>query len=389
MRRSQGRALVWACLAASIALGRLGRLAEAIAAADAGYSAQLTLPESLEYYPWLHTYFRGDALIYSGAFEQASSAASERYEAAVRDRSSEARAYFGFQLAKPVGERGDVVAAVRHAREAGLLFRDLGRPAMLEPCLADLVVSLALSGEPDEAADALAELERLPLSASYYSVEVLRARAWVAVARGELAQARALLESGARLGEQIGDVVGALEALHTLARLGRARSVLEPAGRIAACVEGPLAAARVAHIEALASGSFDLLNSASERFEQLGAHLLAAEAAAEAAAVAARKQATTQRVAVLRRRAVSLRERCPDAVTPTLRGGVARSELTRAEADAAMLAAAGRSNREIAERLHISVRTVEGQLQRSYEKLGIAGRSELPAVLDGRATDAG
>jgi DNA-binding CsgD family transcriptional regulator len=65
---------------------------------------------------------------------------------------------------------------------------------------------------------------------------------------------------------------------------------------------------------------------------------------------------------VLRRRAAALRERCSHARTPTLQGSAARSELTPSEADAAMLAAAGRSNREIAEKLQISVRTVEGQL---------------------------
>jgi DNA-binding CsgD family transcriptional regulator len=387
MRRSEGRALVWACLAASIALGRLGRLAEAVAAADTGYAAQLALPASLEYYPWLHVYFRGDALIYGGAFDAASEAASERYEAAVRDGSSEARAYFGFQLAKAVGERGDVERAIRYSREAALLLRDLGRPALLEACLVDLVVSLALSGEPDEAARVLSELDGLPLNASYYSVEVLRAKAWVAIARGNLAEARTLLDDGARLGEEIGDVVGALEALHTLARIGRAKTALEPATRIGPRVEGPLAEARVAHIEALAGVAFEELHAVSEMFEQLGAYLLAAEAATDAV-VAAKNRSTPQRVAVLRRRAAALRERCPNALTPTLEGSVARSELTPSEADAAMLAAAGRSNREIAQKLQISVRTVEGQLQRSYEKLAITRRSELAEALRGRGIGA-
>jgi DNA-binding CsgD family transcriptional regulator len=49
----------------------------------------------------------------------------------------------------------------------------------------------------------------------------------------------------------------------------------------------------------------------------------------------------------------------------------------------ARLAATGRSNREIAEELVVSVRTVENHLQRAYDKLGISGRDELAAALSG------
>ena len=54
-----------------------------------------------------------------------------------------------------------------------------------------------------------------------------------------------------------------------------------------------------------------------------------------------------------------------------------RSQLTRSEQQTALLAAAGRSNKEIAGELVVSVRTVENHLQRVYEKLGVSGRKEL------------
>jgi DNA-binding NarL/FixJ family response regulator len=54
-----------------------------------------------------------------------------------------------------------------------------------------------------------------------------------------------------------------------------------------------------------------------------------------------------------------------------------RPELSRREAEIAQLAARGLSNREIAERLFVSVRTVEGHLHRLYAKLGVSDRSEL------------
>jgi DNA-binding CsgD family transcriptional regulator len=55
--------------------------------------------------------------------------------------------------------------------------------------------------------------------------------------------------------------------------------------------------------------------------------------------------------------------------------------LTQAERDVALLAAAGRSNREISAELYLSLRTVENYLHRAYEKLGVSGRAELGRAL--------
>jgi DNA-binding CsgD family transcriptional regulator len=55
--------------------------------------------------------------------------------------------------------------------------------------------------------------------------------------------------------------------------------------------------------------------------------------------------------------------------------------LTAAERRVATLAAAGRSNREIARQLYLAPRTVETHLTRSYRKLGIASRAQLRAAI--------
>jgi DNA-binding CsgD family transcriptional regulator len=55
--------------------------------------------------------------------------------------------------------------------------------------------------------------------------------------------------------------------------------------------------------------------------------------------------------------------------------------LTPAELRVARLAADGRTNREIAQTLYVTVKTVEGHLARVYAKLGITGRPRLAAVL--------
>ena len=59
-------------------------------------------------------------------------------------------------------------------------------------------------------------------------------------------------------------------------------------------------------------------------------------------------------------------------------GGRARSDgLTPTEARVAELVAAGRSNKEVADALFVTVRTVEANLTRVYAKLGIRSRTEL------------
>jgi DNA-binding CsgD family transcriptional regulator len=64
-------------------------------------------------------------------------------------------------------------------------------------------------------------------------------------------------------------------------------------------------------------------------------------------------------------------------------GAIAAEELTSREREIALLAASGLSSREIAERLVVSVRTVDNHLQRAYRKLGISRRQELGEVLAG------
>lgn len=58
------------------------------------------------------------------------------------------------------------------------------------------------------------------------------------------------------------------------------------------------------------------------------------------------------------------------------------AELTRRERQIAKLARRGMGNRDIAERIGVSVRTVEGHLYQAYNKLGVASRNELEKLLE-------
>lgn len=85
------------------------------------------------------------------------------------------------------------------------------------------------------------------------------------------------------------------------------------------------------------------------------------------------------------RMALSQRKRCLDRAD-SVNGEEQDTEsdalalLTRRERDIVALAVRGLSDRQIAAELHVSIRTVEGHLYRSYAKLNVKGRDQLPGV---------
>ena len=65
------------------------------------------------------------------------------------------------------------------------------------------------------------------------------------------------------------------------------------------------------------------------------------------------------------------------------------SSFTATELQVAQLVAAGRTNREVAESLFMSVHTVEAHLTRIYRSLGVRSRTELARVMATRDSDGG
>jgi DNA-binding CsgD family transcriptional regulator len=113
----------------------------------------------------------------------------------------------------------------------------------------------------------------------------------------------------------------------------------------------------------------------------MGAHLLAAESRYDAALVW-RQAGKLRHAAGVERDAEQLAAECPGVITPALQIIEPRSQLTRSERETALLAAAGHTNRRIADLQHLSIRTVENRLQLVYSKLGVAGRKDLAGALE-------
>jgi DNA-binding CsgD family transcriptional regulator len=127
------------------------------------------------------------------------------------------------------------------------------------------------------------------------------------------------------------------------------------------------------HADALTRADGPALDEVAEELERRGFTLFAAEAYAQA--VRAHRDPSAARHS--RTRAVALARRCQGARTPAL-AGLVLGELTARQRQIVTLAAAGLSNRQIAERLTLSIRTVGNHLYSAYARLGASDRGALP-----------
>ena len=256
---------------------------------------------------------------------------------------------------------------------------DVADPLQVAPLAAAVCFAAAAdSGEHDRAA---ASLERYGNGAEPVLASS-RALAQLCLAFGEerlhrdgrgLAKISAL---GAGYRES-GDIGLHFEALCFALRLGDKASI-ERLSEMGGAVDGRRAHTLIAYSQALSSGSGSQLMDAAKECEDAGLTGFAAEAFAEAArAYSATKDLLRERVAAAQR------ERCVELLGAESHSRTAAGEaddlalLTRRQKDIVELAVHGLSDREIAAKLHVSVRTVEGHLYRTYAKLGIKGREEL------------
>lgn len=245
---------------------------------------------------------------------------------------------------------------------------------------AELAIAAAQAGDPATAAEAFARVEGAVANSSQVLVFVLDlARHWVAAAHGKLTEAvETAIAAAARLGA-MGLLAAELIVLHDAVRLGAADRVAGRLSDLTAACEGPLAAVCANQARAAADADRPALETAAREFERLGLLLHAAEAFAQASQAfdAAGRTASARASAA---RAMNLAARCDGARTPAL-ARLRAPGLTTRELEVTTLAASGLSSKQIADRLVVSVRTVDNHLESAYAKLGIAGRTELRDVL--------
>ncbi len=226
--------------------------------------------------------------------------------------------------------RDDLVTAVSQLVHCGQLVRECGpRDPSAAPLWADLAFMAHLAGRHDEALAAVNEAE--DIAASWYTTETL---AFAQLARG-------FVSTGPVAAELVGAASANFAAVPALDQQTRVEVHL---GRIHLAMDDERTAR--AHLRIAVGLAL-----------RCGHRALAAEARGLLLGAGGRMRMPEQ----------------PDQMD--------LSGLTPSERRVAELAAAGASNRQIATRLFVTLRTVEVHLTRAYRKLGVARRAELQGAL--------
>jgi DNA-binding CsgD family transcriptional regulator len=270
---------------------------------------------------------------------------------------------------------GDVASAQRIALPA-LGTSEHADASGVAPLLTALLAACsALLGDRDSAAVLTSRLSELPPRVSRMTQGARDAH--------DVVSAFCLQRDGAQLARDRADVhlgrghLGfASEVLHAAVRFGdadAARSLVLLADEL----DGKLHRIRVAHASALIAGDAVQLVAAAEEFRRAGLLLHAAEAAQQALLTDGVPASLERRAHSYAARAFS--EGLPGhpllaGAAPDVAAATGKLPLTAREAEVLRLIEAGLSNADIAARLYLSPRTVEGHITRLYRKIGSTRR---------------
>jgi DNA-binding CsgD family transcriptional regulator len=377
-----GRARLQAALAEAFALPGVGRGEDAVARIDAALSAAAELgPQQTLFTAGLLLSPKAMALAGLGRLDEAAAIASSALTAAVDAGNRTAEAFLGATLGWVQLNQGLLLSAQRTYREAAAAFRANSHHGPVRWALGGLLFAAAHARDTEVLGVARRALDALgPHPAALFDTTISRAHAWASVVEGDPVRGRRVLRQAASSARSRGAVVEEAWALHDLARLGRADEVAGRLRALAAAAQGDLVGVLADDAAGLASGDPDTLGDTAERFATLGFNLRAAESAMAASDASARAH-DQRRATRWARRATELAARCQAPAVVELAGAAGTVPLTHREREIALLAADGLASRLIAERLYVSVRTVDNHLGRIYTKLGLTSRTELAELL--------
>ncbi|HEY5858576.1 MAG TPA: LuxR C-terminal-related transcriptional regulator [Aldersonia sp.] len=362
-----------------IAYGDLGRIDAVESAAATGYAV------TAEHYSVANVHFliglrRLQANRYGGRLDTAR-AIADRHNA---DATGVPAVHVWASVMRGISRLadGDLAAARRSLCDA-LAFS----PAMVNRNVgslghAVLTTTLAIGG--DHAAAAQVWTARpagvQPSEILLWETDLVLAQAWLSAAAGSVAEARKSVLDGAARESARGRPAREAMLLQTAAQFGDS-SVADRLTELAEIVEGPRVHTAAAHAEALRDCDGEGLQRAAAGYEEFGDRIASADAAAQAAVLHTRHG---RRGAAMSASATATRlASATGADTPALRAKATPVPLTDRQREVITLAATGLTNRDIAERLVMSVRTVEGHLFRASRRTGINTRAGLIALVGG------
>jgi DNA-binding CsgD family transcriptional regulator len=301
--------------------------------------------------------------------------------------------------------RGDLSAAEGDARTALAATRLPAPPMYRVLNTAVLVKTLVDQGELHAAEEALAPFESAAEGGSLFAADIRFARGRLCVAQGRVAHG---LEDFIAVGALLTRVQvtcpsylpwrsEAALALLALGDSGEARRLAEEELELARAFGAPRAlgtAKRAAGVVAGGERGEVLLREAIDAFEAGDARLERARALGDLGALLRRRNRRTQARELLREALDTAyragAKRLAEQAEMELRATGARprrivltglDSLTASERRIAELASQDLTNREIAQLLFVTDRTVEGHLTSVFRKLQLDSRSDLPAAL--------
>lgn len=375
-----------ASVALVMACGALGRADDITPVARAALDRATNSHETSHLRFWFGgVYARACRL--TGRLQECHAAATSLAETA-KDAPGLAYANLVFLMGSAELMRGNLTSAGAMLREALAGVESHGITTGLRPaCTFALAELYAKLGDVDSAVPMLDEARRgVPPDFLFMTTGLAMASGWTLAAGGRLAEAVDTVLTEAVAARERDQPTHELSCLQAALQWGAVDQLTDIASRTRALADElklPLADAVAAHAEALLAGNGDALLAASRAYEAVGDRCTAADAAAQAATVFLAGQ-QRGRGSLAQSAADTLAAECGGLCTPATRNATATVPLTARQREVAELVAVGLSNKEIADKLVTSVRTVEGHLLRACQRLGVTTRGELAKIMRGR-----
>lgn len=276
--------------------------------------------------------------------------------------------------------RGDVTGALQRLQSGVWQLRVHDPDAVAGLAVAACAYAFALQGDEEKAGALLVDAEDLQPRASWLVNRMTRFFELSAKAEiGQKTEALRALKQEADSDTEVSALATGLQFLAAVARVGD-RQASQKLADLAGQVTGRFAGLCARFAEGLKNSDSEELLATSKDADTAG-HAVFARDATRKAVGCANDAGNRISLRMAQRTQQSLEDRFGNPRNGVL--SLLTSTLTARESEVAVRAAAGTSNRKIADEMHVSVRTVEGHLYQVYAKLHVASRSELKDVISG------
>lgn len=316
---------------------------------------------------------------YNGQAVQAEQGLRRAYEEAANPPIHPFNPVLGYWFADTLSVRGKLDEAIKVCREA-MSWSGVDPIGGIVPHAATMLAVVCGRAGNREGVEAAIETlsQRRTHQAPILSLQI-RARAWHQATQGDYKGASDLAHEAGQVALDVDMLISAAWAFHDAVMFGYASDAVRHLRDIASQSKSPTFESFAAHAAALDSTDPTTLQQVAGSFAARGELLFAARAYRQAAQLHQRAGEQTSAA-----RAIMAAQLLIPEAPETAAWGLETElrYLTPRETEIAALAAQGLTSPQIADRLYISVRTVNNHLATVYTKLGVHSRNELVEILE-------